>query len=454
MDKQQQFSFWSYQGFSKAWRCDSSCYMKRLERYMDVVGKRCAALPDKRSGRNTRYAMRDIGLAAFSVFFMQSPSFLAHQRLLSAQRGASNAGTLFGMERIACDSHIRRMLDGAPTDHFDAVFSALVDDLDGAGALSGLRCLDDRVLIALDGSEPFRSGTIHCAHCSTRRRGEEVEYFHSFVDAALVAPGQRRALPLAPEFVRPQDGSAKQDCESRAAQRWLARLGPCVAGLRPVYLGDDLYSRQPICEAVRAAGGSVIFVCKPSSHKTLSEYTHGVVLDKVCQTVGRGAARRRHRYRWMNGVPLRDGADALVVNWLEVEIAKPDGKVTYRNSFVTDLAVTQDTAAAIAACGRARWKIENETFNVLKTNGYNLEHNFGHGSQTLASILVVLNLLAFALHTACDLIEASWRRARHALGTRRRLFEHIRAITAYHVFASWAVLMRTVITGIPPPANA
>ena len=428
--------------------------MKRLDRYIDVVGKRCAALPDKRSGSNTRYAMRDIGLAAFSVFFMQSPSFLAHQRLLSAQRGASNAGTLFGMERIACDSHIRRMLDGAPTDHFDAVFSALVDDLDGAGALSGLRCLDDRVLIALDGSEHFRSGTIHCAHCSTRRRGEEVEYFHSFVGAALVAPGQRCALPLAPEFVRPQDGSAKQDCESRAAQRWLARLGPCVAGLRPVYLGDDLYSRQPICEAVRAAGGSFIFVCKPSSHKTLSEYTHGVVLDEVCQTVGRGAAKRRHRYRWMNGVPLRDGADALAVNWLEVEIAKPDGKVTYRNSFVTDLAVTRDTAADIAACGRARWKIENETFNVLKTNGYNLEHNFGHGSQTLASILVVLNLLAFALHTACDLIEASWRRARHALGTRRRLFEHIRTITAYHVFASWAVLMTTVITGIPPPANA
>ena len=121
------------------------------------------------------------------------------------------------MERIACDSHIRRMLDGAPTDHFDAVFSALVDDLDGAGALSGLRCLDDRVLIALDGSEPFRSGTIHCAHCSTRRRGEEVEYFHSFVGAALVAPGQRRALPLAPEFVRRK--TARRSRTARAARR-------------------------------------------------------------------------------------------------------------------------------------------------------------------------------------------------------------------------------------------
>ena len=208
-----------------------------------------------------------------------------------------------------------------------------------------------------------------------------MEYFHSFVGAALVAPGQRQALPLAPEFVRPQDGPAKQDCESRAARRWLARLGPSVARLNPVYLGDDLYSRQPVCEAVRAAGGSFIFVCKPSSHKTLSEYTHGVVPDEVCQTVGKGKARRRHRYRWMNGVPLCDGADALHVNWLEIEIARADGSVTYRNSFVTDLAVTRRNVADIAASGRARWKVENETFNVLKTNGYNLEHNFGHGSQ-------------------------------------------------------------------------
>ncbi len=281
-----------------------------------------------------------------------------------------------------------------------------------------------------------------------------MEYFHSFVGAAIVAPGQRRALPLAPEFVRPQDGAAKQDCESRAALRWLARLGPALARLKPVYLGDDLYSRQTTCEAVRAAGGSFLFVCKPASHKTLSEYLHGVALDEVRETVGRGAAKRVHRYRWMTDAPLRDGADALRVNWLEIEIAKPDGKVTYRNGFVTDLDVTRDTVADLAACGRARWKVENETFNVLKTHGYNLEHNFGHGRETLSSVLVAPNLLAFAMHTASDLIEAAWRRAHRETGTRMRLFEHIRTITAYHVFPSWQALMTTLITGLPPPAKA
>jgi hypothetical protein len=415
-----------------------------------VLRERCEALPDKRSGSNTRYLMADIGLAAFSVFFMQSPSFLAHQRALAAGRGRSNAATLFGMTTIPTDNHIRQMLDGAPTGHFDPVFGRIVKDLDAGGGLKAMRRLDGRVLIALDGSEHFRSRKIHCPHCSTRKRSDGgVEYFHSFVGATLVAPGHATALPLPPEFVRPRDGAEKQDCETAAARRWLERLGAAYAWLKPVYLGDDLYARQPMCEDVLAAGGSFIFVCKPSSHKTLNEYLDGVDLDGFGETEGKGSAKRLHRYRWMEGVPLRDGKDALLVNWLEIEIAKPNGKVTYRNSFVTDLPVGRETAAKIAACGRARWKVENETFNVLKNNGYNLEHNFGHGKETLASLLVALNLLAFAMHNACDLMTASWRAAREKVGARTRLFEHIRTLTAYLVFPSWTSLFHSIRTGVP-----
>jgi hypothetical protein len=429
--------------------------VERLERYIGILRERCGALPDKRAGSNTRYWIGDIGLAAFSVFFMQSPSFLAHQRTLEEGRGRSNGQTLFGMTMVPSDNHIRQMLDGAPTDHFDLVFAQIVRDLDESGGLKPLRRLDDRVLVALDGSEHFCSRKITCPHCSTRLRSDgQTEYFHSFVGATLVAPGHTLVLPLPPEFVRPQDGAKKQDCEPLAARRWLSRVGSAYAWLRPVYLGDDLYSHQPMCTAVLAAGGSFIFGCKPSSHKTLTAYLTGVELDYFSETVGVGSAKRVHRYRWMQAVPLRDGKDALDVNWLEIEIATPKGKVTYKNSFVTDLAVTRASVAEIAACGRARWKIENETFNVLKNNGYNLEHNFGHGKETLASLLVALNLLAFAMHNACDLIEASWQSARQKLGARSRFFAHIWSITAYHIFPSWAALMRTIITGVPPPQRA
>jgi hypothetical protein len=125
--------------------------------------------------------------------------------------------------------------------------------------------------------------------------------------------------------------------------------------------------------------------------------------------------------------------------------------VTYRNSFITDLAIGANNVAELAACGRARWKIENETFNVLKTKGYHIEHNFGHGKQHLASILITLNLLAFAFHTTCDIVDELWRSAREKIGPRRPFFNHLASITAYLIFESWQDLLQTLAYAKPPP---
>jgi len=127
-----------------------------------------------------------------------------------------------------------------------------------------------------------------------------------------------------------------------AARRWLAAHGPSYARLDPVYLGDDLYSRQPTCQAVRAVDGHFLFVCKPSSHPTLEEYMTGIELPELTKRVKHGRQRFTHTYRWLCDVPLRDGADAMTVNWLMIEIRNPAGAVTYRNSFVTDLPVDRD----------------------------------------------------------------------------------------------------------------
>jgi hypothetical protein len=174
--------------------------------------------------------------------------------------------------------------------------------------------------------------------------------------ATLVAPGHNRAVPLEPEFILPQDGHDKQDCESRAARRWLAAHGARYARLRPVYLGDDLFSRQPICEAVLAAGGHFLFVCKPESHKTIEEFRTGIVLDELSLKVRRGKQWVTHRHQWLADVPLRGNARTISVNWLMIEISDAAGSVTYRNSFITDLPVNRDAVAELAAAGRARWK--------------------------------------------------------------------------------------------------
>jgi hypothetical protein len=419
-----------------------------------IVGLKdtCAGLPDRRKGprREGEYTMADIGLAAFSVFFMGSPSFLGHQRALQEGHGQSNCQTLFGMTAIPTDAYIRQMLDGASPACFDKLF---FDAIKTPGMLAPLQRLDGRMLIALDGTEHFCSRKIHCQRCSTRKRSDGgTEYFHAFLGASIVAPGHQQVLPLPPEFIAPQDGAEKQDCERNAAKRWLARHGPAVAPLQPVFLGDDLFACQPIAAAIQQAGGNFILTCKPSSHQTIAEYLCGAELEEHRQTVVARGKRTTTIYRWLSAVPLRATDDALTVNWFSIEMQNAKGKRTYYNSFVTDLPVTSGNVAELAACGRARWKIENETFNVLKTNGYNLEHNFGHGKETLASILVTLNLLAFALHTAARLAVLAWREAVIARGAAYRFFEHLRTVTAYVVFQNWDHLLRSIAAAaVRPP---
>ena len=146
--------------------------------------------PDKRRGMNATYGIGDIGMAAFSVFFMQSPSFLAHQRQLEEGHGRSNCASLFGIAKIPSDNHIRDMLDPAAPALLRPVFAETIEQLRQIdGGLDMFRRLDGRVLIALDGSEYHCSRKIHCRHCSTRVRGNGgTEYFHSMLAATLVAP--------------------------------------------------------------------------------------------------------------------------------------------------------------------------------------------------------------------------------------------------------------------------
>lgn len=426
--------------------------MQTLEPLIAALRRCCQSLPDRRVGRNTSYVIADFALAAFAPFFMQSPSFLAHQRHLETARGRSNCQTLFGIDKIPGDSQVRTMLDPIEPGQFFPVFADVLATLRETGGLEQMQVLGGHTLIALDGTEFHCSDKIQCPNCSHRQRGRKgTEYFHTMLAASMVAPGHNRAVPLQPEFVAPQDGHEKQDCESRAARRWLAAHGAHYAALRPVYLGDDLFARQPICEAVHATGGHFLFVCKPNSHPAIEEFRMGIVLDERVERTRRGKQWMTHRYRWLCDVPLRGDAKAIAVNWLEIEITDAKGAITYRNSFITDLPVQRDNVVELAACGRARWKVENETFNVLKTKGYNLEHNFGHGKQYLANVLATLNLLAFAFHTVCDLGDRAWKAARRELVTRQGFFQTLTALTAYLVFACWRELLEAMAFARPMP---
>jgi hypothetical protein len=425
--------------------------MELLETLLQGVRSACAAFPDQRRGDVT-YSMADIGLSAFSLFFMQSESFLAHQRALEQDRKMSNCHSLFGMTAIPTDNHIRAMLDPVHPSYLQPAFDQSMDMLRQRGGLRAFQRLGGRVLIALDGTEYFCSHKLGCPQCLTRRRGKgKTENYHAMLAATVVAPGHAMALPLMPEFIAPQDGAEKQDCERNAAKRWLAAHARRLGDLRPIFLGDDLFACQPIAAAITAAGGDFLLTAKPTSHKALYDFMQGATLEAHTLTQKTSGKRLTYRFRWFEGAPLRDGQDAMLANWVGITVTDAKGQVTYSSAFVTSLPVTRDTVAEIVACARARWKIENESFNVLKSNGYHLEHNFGHGKQNLAMMFAAMNLLAFAFHTVCDCLDQLWTAARAAKRARTRFFEHIRTITAYLVFPDWSTLMQTLIDSKPPP---
>jgi len=422
-----------------------------LDRLLTGLHDACAAFPDKRKGAGD-YSMADIGLSAFSLFFMQSESFLSYQRSLEDERKTSNCHTLFGMAKIPTDNHIRSMLDPVHPSYLQASFDQVVAMLREHGGLKEFERLGGRTLVALDGTEYFCSQKLGCPHCQTRKRSNgKTDFYHSMLAATLVAPGHNMVVPLMPEFIAKQDGAEKQDCERNAAKRWLSVHAARVKQLRPVYLGDDLFACQPLCEAVLSSGADFLFTAKPDSHKTLYDFMNGAACDELSIPRKEGGKRLTYRYRWFSKAPLRDGKDALIVNWIGVTICDAKGKATYDGAFVTSLEVSRENVAEIAACARARWKIENESFNILKNNGYHLEHNFGHGKQNLAMLFAAMNLLAFAMHTVCDCLEDLWVEAREAKRARKRFFEHIRTITAYLVFPDWRTLMTTLINSKPPP---
>ena len=414
--------------------------------------ERLDRLPDRRTGKNTQYSVKDAALGGFSVFFTQSASFLAHQRAMKEAKGRSNAETLFRIRQIPSDNQIRSLLDPIKPDELYPVYAAIGAALDQTGQLDQFRVLDGQLLVTLDGTYYFSSKVIHCPNCSERTvAGGETLYYHSAITPVVVAPGLPQVVSLEPEFIVPQDGHEKQDCERAAAKRWMERYAAHANPHQITLLGDDLYSNQPMCQSVLEAGFNFIFVCKPESHPILYEWLDYLAanhdIDELDVHHWNGRFTEIAHYRYASDLPLRAGDDALIVDWCEISVTRGEtGEVLYHNAFVTNHRLTEQSVVPIARAGRARWKIENENNNVLKTKGYHVEHNFGHGSQYLASFLLTLNLLAFLFHTVLELTDAKYRLLRQELAARQTFFNDVRTLTRYFCFDSWQHLLDFMIT--------
>lgn len=428
----------------------------QFDRLIVALRDTASAFPDRREGKNTRYDMVDIALSAFSVFFLQSPSFLEFQRTMGRSKGRHNAASLFGVEQVPSDNHIRSVLDAVPAETLYPMFDEVLDRLTDSGTLKEFRSIGNDLLVTLDGTEYYRSERLHCPQCHvTHHSNGAVSYKHMLISPAIVKAGRKDVIALAPEFIRASDGTAKAENEISAAKRWLAGHQGRLSPLSVTIMGDDLYACQPFLTLVREAEMNFLCVCKPQSHKYLEEYVESLrqsgEIETTQTTEWTGKEHRRSSYEWIEDVPLRDSRDAMHVGWVSVVVTGSDGRKIYRNSFITNHVLNADSVAEIVAAGRARWKIENEDINTLKTKGYNLEHNFGHGRKHLSETLATLNILAFLLHTILDLTDRRYQLLRNTRGRRVRFFTELGVVACYWYHDSWQAQMRFMITQLELP---
>jgi hypothetical protein len=412
---------------------------------------------DPRRGKNSHYAVSDAALSAFSVFFMQCPSFLDYQRTMQETQGNNNAQSLFGVHEIPSDNQIRTLLDATAPSALAPLFTHIIDGLQGEGVLDRYRFgLNENLLIALDGTQYFSSTALHCPNClqKTQANGRTL-YSHTVVTPVLVRPGEDKVIPLLPEFVTPQDGSNKQDCELTAAGRWLDAWGSHYSPLGVTVLADDLYCHEPFCRKLLKAGMDFVLVCKPESHATLYEWLDDRVRMGQVKTVSRrrwtGRTHVTDTYHFAESLPLRDADDALMVNWCELISTNETGKVLYHNAFVTSHTVEDSNVIDLVAAGRARWKVENENNNTLKTKGYHFEHNYGHGKKNLSALLATLIILAYLVHNVMGWLNEKYQALRAKLGSRQRFFNDLRVMACYFSFQSWDAMLAFMLQALENP---
>ena len=344
-----------------------------------VVRSGFAAIPDYRLS-DTEISLTNALMSAFALFSLKSPSLLAFDQ----HRVEGNLGTIYAIDRVPCDTQMREILDPVSPESVRPLFKSVFGQLQRGKALESMRFLEDYYLLALDGTEYFSSKTIHCASCLHKvHRNGSITYYHQMLGAALVHPDQRTVIPLMPEPIVKQDGIGKNDCERNAAKRFMAKLRKDHPHLKFIVTEDSLSSNAPHIATLHAHGLHYILGVKDGEHAYLFEQV------QAAEQAGRvtyyerhdRAARVVHRFRFVNDVPLNTSHRDVRVNFIEYwEVG--EHKVQHF-SWVTDLRVSQRNVYHLMRGGRARWKIENETFNTLKNQGYHFEHNYGHGTQNL-----------------------------------------------------------------------
>jgi hypothetical protein len=393
-----------------------------------TLRRRFETLADPRPGKPV-IALADALMSAFALFALKDPSLLAFDQ----RRHDGNLRRLYQIQRVPCDTQLRCILDPLSPEALRPAYQDVFRPLQRGKVLEDYSYLPEGYLVCLDGTQYFSSEQIHCPHCMEKHHQDgRTTYYHQMLGAAIVHPDQAAVIALMPEPILKQDGNTKNDCERNAARRWVHKFRQDHPYLAVVVVEDALSSNAPHVRDLLDYGMHFILGVKEGDHAYLfAEVQHREQhFDPTVQqvTVKTADPKLRHHFTIVRDVPLNEANDDVRVTFVRyVEHNVADGTERIF-TWITDVTVTPHNVWRVMRAGRARWKIENETFNTLKNQGYGFEHNYGHGVAHLSEVLALLMVLAFLVDQVQQLCNPLFQGAWSRLGSKRLLWEQQRSL--------------------------
>ncbi len=394
-------------------------------------------------GLKAAISLPDCLMSALAVFGLKFPSLLQFDDSCDTDTTKHNLKTLYQVENAPDDTNMRQRLDQVDPRFIRPAFTAIFSLLQRGKVLEDYKFLGEYLLIPCDGTGMFSSESVHCENCCEKHHKDgRVTYYHQMLGAVVVHPDQQEVFPLCPEPISKPDGSTKNDCEQNAMKRFLEDFQREHPRLKVIFTEDALSAKGPYLKRIKEIGAHFIVNVNPTGNPSLFEWLKGLDLQKKTITT----KEETIELAFYNGVPLNDSNHDLQVNFIDCIVKNKKGKITGHFSWVTDILVTLDNVYQLSRGGRARWKIENETFNTLKNQSYQFEHNFGHGHKHLSHVFGLLMFLAFLIDQAQQRCCGLFRAALAKMKRKIRFWERLRAVFLEFYIDSWADMF-TWITG-------
>jgi len=414
---------------------------------MIVARNKFADITDHRK-RDCKISLADALMSGYAMFALKDPSLLMFDNRRANDDG--NLNRVFGIKNVPSDSQIREILDPVDPESIRPLFRDIFSQLQRGKALEPLIYYQGCYLLSIDGTGSFSSTHLSSASCLQKKSKKTgiITYHQQVLGAAIVHPDYREVIPLAPEMIIKQDGSNKNDCERNAAKRFLQKVRKDHPRLGLIVIEDGLSSNAPHIKELQSVAMHYILGAKEGDHPllfhTLAETAKSGVAVEFCIADDENP-KMTHRFRFLNNTSLNQSNPDLKVNVLEYW--EESENKTLHFAWVTDFTISKDNAYILMRGGRARWKIENETFNTLKNQGYHFEHNYGLGKEHLSEVFVMLMMLAFLIDQTQQLTSALFKAAWQKLGTKRALWENIRNLFYSYEVESMEIIYRAIVNG-------